>query len=88
MVMPLVVLGVSTFSGNSESQAGIWEPKPSTSRQWQITGDEIGVYYDVDAYDIEGFGNSVRTVEKIHCRDAKAICYISVGSRRTSSPRR
>lgn len=76
VVILLVVLGVSTLSSNSD----IWSPEPGTSWQWQLTGDEIDLSYDVDAYDIEGFGNTERTVEEIHRRDAKAICYISVGS--------
>lgn len=57
-----------------------WQPAPGISWQWQLSGTPVDTSFNVGAYDIDGFDNDAAVVDKIHAKNAKAICYISAGS--------
>jgi len=64
----------------SPADAGArWRPEPGTSWQWQLSS-QPDTLLNVDAYDVDGFDTSARTVDRLHANGSKAICYISVGS--------
>ncbi|MFI1252349.1 endo alpha-1,4 polygalactosaminidase [Streptomyces netropsis] len=56
-----------------------WRPRPGTRWQWQLDG-RVDMSVDVPVYDIDGFENSAKTVEGLHARGRKVICYINAGA--------
>lgn len=58
---------------------GRWHPEPGTSWQWQLSSQPKKPI-DVDAYDVDGFDTSKRTVKRLHRGGSKAICYVNVGA--------
>ncbi len=59
--------------------SGIWQPKPGTSWQWQLTG-RLDMDVDVEVFDIDLHGTSASTIAELHDRGKKVICYFSAGS--------
>jgi len=57
----------------------IWIPKISTTWQWQLSG-EIDTSYDVEIYDIDLEKTSQETIDEIHEKGAKVICYFNAGA--------
>ncbi|OQY35409.1 MAG: endo alpha-1,4 polygalactosaminidase [Chloroflexota bacterium] len=60
-------------------QTTIWQPKPNTTWQWQLT-DSIDYTFDVDVYDIDLFENDASVVEELHRAGRRVICYLNVGA--------
>jgi len=56
-----------------------WKPTPGTTWQWQLTGN-INTTYDVDMYDIDLEKTPQKTIDKLHSKNKKVICYFSAGS--------
>lgn len=79
---------LACMPSESVSQARLWKPEPGTSWQWQLSGGAVDTSYNVDAYDVDGFDTPERKVADIHGGGAKAICYISAGSRENWRPDR
>ena len=80
VLLALVLASCGDAPGAAQAEAGgIWRPEPGTSWQWQLSS-EPGALLPVDAYNVDGFDTSKRTVARIHANGSKAICYISVGS--------
>ena len=80
LALSLLALIFSCVSASASTRAeGMWQPTPGTSWQWQLSS-QVDTPLDVDAYDVDGFDTSARTVEKLHANGSRAICYISVGS--------
>ncbi len=65
--------------GNPDAQNTIWQPRPGTTWQWQLTG-EIDPSYEVDMYDVDLFDTPVATIKELQSRGIKVICYFSAGS--------
>ncbi|MBN1313219.1 MAG: endo alpha-1,4 polygalactosaminidase [Anaerolineae bacterium] len=59
--------------------AGIWQPAPGTSWQWQLT-DTIDTSFEVDMYDIDLFEVPQTTIEQLKADGRIVICYFSAGS--------
>ncbi len=57
----------------------IWQPKPGTSWQWQLSGT-IDTSFDVQMYDIDLFETPLSTIEALHADGRRVICYMSAGS--------
>lgn len=74
------LLGYLPGLAHARVEPARWQPTPGTSWQWQLSGTPVNTSLNVAAYDIDGFDNSAAVVQRIHARDAKAICYISAGS--------
>ena len=58
---------------------GIWQPKPGTSWQWQLSGT-VDTSVNVTMYDIDLFDASAATITKLHNDGRIVICYFSAGS--------
>lgn len=56
-----------------------WQPAPSLSWQWQLSGT-LNTGYNVDVYDIDLFDNSVATIQSLKNRGIKVVCYFSAGT--------
>ena len=56
-----------------------WQPRPGTDWQWQLSG-RIDMSVDAPVYDIDGFENTARTVDRLHARGRKVICYLNTGA--------
>ncbi|GBE16816.1 hypothetical protein BMS3Abin15_00640 [bacterium BMS3Abin15] len=64
----------------SEDQALSWyKPTPGLSWQWQLSG-KINTSYNVDLYDIDLEETPQATIDELHKRGIKVICYFSAGS--------
>jgi hypothetical protein len=61
------------------SATGVWRPPPRVSWQWQLTG-AVDLSVDADVYDVDLFAVDAATVQALHDRGRKAICYLSAGS--------
>jgi len=57
----------------------IWQPRPGTSWQWQLTG-KLDTSVDVDVFDIDLEGTSAATIADLHAAGRHVICYFSAGS--------
>ena len=56
-----------------------WVPAPSTTWQWQLDG-ALDLSVAADMYDVDLFETPAATVDAIHARGARAVCYLSAGS--------
>jgi hypothetical protein len=75
-IVVLVFLKIKT----NETQKKTWyKPKPGISWQWQLQG-KIDTSYKVDLYNIDLFDVPQSTIEKLHKKGIKIICYFSAGS--------
>jgi hypothetical protein len=71
-----------------ESGAGRWRPAPTTAPwQWQLQG-RIDTGIKACVYDVDGFETPRRTVDLLHHRGARVICYLDVGSWESYRPDR
>jgi len=52
----------------------IWQPKPGTSWQWQLSGT-LDTSVNVQMYDIDLFESSAQTIAGLHAKGRKVICY-------------
>ncbi len=60
-------------------QSSIWQPKPGTTWQWQLTGN-LDISLDVDMYDIDLFDTKQSIIDQLHADNRIVICYFSAGS--------
>ena len=56
-----------------------WRPGTGTTWQWQLDG-AIDLSVDAQVYDVDLFDVSTATVDALHARGRKVICYFTVGS--------
>jgi len=83
LAMVLASFGVSAGASSgqtAEPPAEVWRPAPGVSWQWQLGGSKVDTSYNADVYDIDGFDNSKATVDRLHGRGSRVVCYVSVGS--------
>lgn len=60
--------------------AAIWAPAPTTEPwQYQLQG-KVDTSVDAPVFSIDGADNFAATVQELHDRGAKVICYFSAGS--------
>lgn len=71
-----VAVTVEEPSGGGD---GIWQPKPGTSWQWQLTGT-IDTSVEAQVYDIDLFDTPQRVIDELQGKGRKVICYFSAGS--------
>jgi hypothetical protein len=69
----------SASAGTGTGAGARWAPRPGTTWQWQLT-TPVDLTVDVPVYDIDGFTNDAGTVQALHGRGRKVICYIEVGA--------
>lgn len=63
----------------------LWVPKPGTSWQIQFAGT-LDTSVNVKAFDLDLFGTSKATIDQLHAKGTKVICYFSGGSSETYRP--
>lgn len=56
-----------------------WMPTPGTSWQMQFSGT-LDTSLSVQAYDIDLFDSSKATIDKLHARGIKVMCYVAAGT--------
>ena len=54
------------------------QPSPGTSWQWQLSG-AIDLSVDAAVYDVDLFATDAATVDLLHARGRRVICYLSAG---------
>lgn len=59
--------------------SAIWQPKPGTSWQWQLSG-RLDQSINADVYDIDLELTSAATIAQLHAAGRRVICYFSAGS--------
>jgi hypothetical protein len=60
--------------------ASLWLPAPTTAPwQWQLQG-KVDTSVPAGVYELDGFDVSKATVDALHAKGRKVICYIDVGS--------
>lgn len=57
----------------------IWQPRPGTSWQWQLTG-KLDLSVDAEVFDIDLEGTPAATIDELHAMGRRVICYFSAGS--------
>ena len=71
----LILLAVHT----ARAAPAHWIPGSNLTWQMQFSG-RIDLSVAADAYDLDMFETSARTVGKLHSRGRKAVCYINAGA--------
>lgn len=66
--------------------SAIYQPKPLSSWQWQLSGSPIDTSIDVEMYDIDLFVTTDAEFTKLHADGRKIICYFSAGSFENDRP--
>lgn len=56
-----------------------WQPAAGLTWQWQLDG-EIDLSVEAEVYDVDLFETPVSTVEELHDRGRRVICYVTAGS--------
>ncbi len=56
-----------------------WHPAAGLTWQWHINGDEVDISIEADVYDIDLYAPQA-TIDELHAKGRKVICYMSVGS--------
>lgn len=82
----LIVAPVMLAGGDGLAKQEMWQPAPGITWQWQLDDPAIDPMVDVDVYDIDGFDATKETVDQLHARGIKAICYIDAGTREDWRP--
>ena len=75
-------------AGSSAAGSGngtVWAPKPGTTWQWQLTGN-IDTSIDAQMYDIDLYTSSEATIQTLHDKGHKVVCYFSAGSYEPGRP--
>jgi len=66
--------------GDASGPSGaIWQPKPGTTWQWQLSGT-LDTSLNVAMYDIDLFDNAASVIAGLKARGIKVVCYVDVGS--------
>lgn len=59
--------------------AGIWQPRPGTSWQWQLSG-RLDTSVVADVYDVDLEDTPAATIAQLQAAGRRVICYFSAGS--------
>ncbi len=66
-------------NGETVEEKNIWQPKPGTTWQWQLTG-EIDTSIEAEMFDIDLFDVTKEVIEELHRKGKIVICYFSAGT--------
>ncbi len=72
--------GHANCARDGDQHRALWHPAATTAPwQWQLQG-KIDTTVPACVYDVDGFETSKKTVDQLHRKHVKVICYIDVGS--------
>lgn len=71
--------------GAGGGTSAVWQPKPGTAWQWQLTGT-IDTSVDATAFDVDLFEAPTSVIDTLHGKGRVVICYFSAGSREDWRP--
>jgi hypothetical protein len=57
----------------------VWRPAIGARWQWQLTGLPLDLSVDAEVYDIDAFETAAATVDALHSRGRRVICYVNAG---------
>jgi hypothetical protein len=57
-----------------------WQPTRGVSWQWQLDGEPIDLSVEAEVYDVDLFETPAATVQELHDRGRRVICYFTAGS--------
>jgi hypothetical protein len=57
-----------------------WAPEPGLTWQIQFANSAIDPDLEVDVYDLDGFDTDASTIDALHERGIKVLCYVNVGT--------
>ncbi len=77
--------GSGGSNSSDASPPGAWQPTPSTSWQWQLSGT-IDTSVDVAMYDVDLFDTPQATIDGLHAAGRRVICYVDAGSWEPNRP--
>lgn len=75
----LIFLPTVVVAETDGSETAVWQPKPGTTWQWQLTGT-IDTSIDVAMYDVDLFDTPQSVIDTLHQDGRIVICYFSAGS--------
>lgn len=85
-VLALTALLLCSALAPAGASAARWKPKPTTAPwQWQLQG-KITTSVKAPVYEVDGFDVSKKTVDELHAKGRKVICYLDVGSYESYRP--
>ncbi len=64
---------------NENIEENWYKPTLNTTWQWQLT-NTLNTSYEVELYDIDLFDTNQTTIDELHNKGKKVICYFSAGS--------
>ncbi len=83
----ILAIGLASFGitagASSARTEEMWRPTPSVTWQWQPGGSKVDTFYDVDAYDIDGFDNGKSTVDRLHADGSRPSATSAWGAGKT-----
>lgn len=81
LVAALLLAACASESSQPERNTGngAWPPTPGTSWQIQLRGT-VDASFDVDVYVIDLFDAPQATIDELHARGVRVVCYFSAGS--------
>jgi hypothetical protein len=78
--------GSGEGGGGNNGQGGggggpqLYQPKPGTSWQWQLSDLPLDMSFDVAVYDVDLVETKPAEIDALHASGRKVICYFSAGS--------
>ncbi|MEW5868363.1 MAG: endo alpha-1,4 polygalactosaminidase [Chloroflexota bacterium] len=73
-------VGAMATPSQPPGRAGIWQPQPGLTWQWQLSDLPLDLSVEAAVYDIDLFENDAGVVQALHDQGRRVICYISMGS--------
>jgi hypothetical protein len=67
------------------SSSDVWQPRPGTSWQWQLSG-ELDTSLPVEMYDVDLFVTPDAALAQLRKRGVKIVCYFSAGTHEPNRP--
>jgi hypothetical protein len=71
---------------SDSSHSDPWRPRPGATWQWQLADEPLDLSLNVEMYDLDLFETTAAVVRQVHDRGAKAVCYLSAGTREDWRP--
>ncbi|CAN5498617.1 endo alpha-1,4 polygalactosaminidase [soil metagenome] len=76
----IVSLGANSIASAQTPEPSRWNTTVGQTWQIQLSDSEVGEILPVEVYDLDGFETTKETVDRLHERGIKAICYIDAGT--------